>query len=152
MTEKNSYRQHAEREFAAAGWDESDEMQQALCEHLLKLLDVFAEEGHSGTSATYTVEVFRKLALFKPIAPLTGQPDEWLLVGEQNGQQLYQNTRCSHVFKEGNDAYDIDGRIFYEWRSDEDGAQFKSCFTNRDSRVSVTFPYTPNSVYEEVKP
>ncbi len=152
MKKPNRYREHAEREFAAAGWTAKDKMQTAMCEHVLKLLDVFAEEGHSGTSAPYAVDLFSKLALFKPLTPLTGEPDEWNLVGVQDGQPLYQNNRCSHVFKQGDDAYDIDGRVFYEWRVDEDGTRRKVCFTSVDSRVPVTFPYTPTTVYEEAKP
>ena len=42
---------HALDEFRAAGWTDengkfNDEMQEAICNHILKLLDVFADEGH----------------------------------------------------------------------------------------------------------
>ena len=47
---------HAEREFRAAGWvDENgkfeDELQEMICKHVIDLLKVFSEEGHSGSSA-----------------------------------------------------------------------------------------------------
>ncbi len=68
---------HAKLEFKAAGWLDDDgnyidEMQEAVCRHVLALLDVFSAEGHSGSSAPYTVDLFRKLAMFEPVVPLTG--------------------------------------------------------------------------------
>ena len=52
----SNYKTHAEREFRAAGWTNPDgtfrdEMQGMICKHVLALLDVFADEGHSGSSA-----------------------------------------------------------------------------------------------------
>lgn len=152
----NNYESHAWLEFRAAGWvDENnqfkDEMQQAICTHVLKLLDVFHDEGHSGSSAPYAINMFKTLASFEPIAPLTGEDWEWSNVSEYNGNNvLYQNKRCSHVFKDDNGAYDIDGIIFYDWYTDKDtGEKHKSYYTSRDSRVPVTFPYTPKREYKE---
>jgi hypothetical protein len=143
---------HAQSEFKAAGWmDDSgytDEMQGMICEHLLKLLQVFSDEGHSGSSAPYTINLFTRLAKFEPIAPLTGEDWEWHDTGHN-----FQNKRASHVFKDydGN-CYDIDGKVFWEWSRrplDEDEVgypgfrTYKSYYTCRDSRVPVTFPYSP---------
>ena len=145
----SNYKFHAQQEFRAVGWvDENgkytDEMQGWICDHVLALLDVFADEGHSGSSAPYTINVFSKLAKFEPIAPLTGEDWEWTDVS--NGE-MYQNNRMSSVFKDSKDgqAYWSDGRVFWEWYSAPDideGKPFKSYFTSRDSRVSVTFPWT----------
>jgi len=46
----SNYNSHAMREFRAAGWVDDrgkycDEMQKAICEHVLKLLEVFDGEG-----------------------------------------------------------------------------------------------------------
>lgn len=143
-----SYKSHAMREFKAAGWlneDDTfkDEMQEMICNHVFKLLDVFSDEGHSGSSAPYAINLFTKLASWKPIAPLTGEDWEWADVSESSGRTLYQNKRLSSVFKEGEDgiAYNIDGKVFWEWFKGEDGDVFKSYFTSRDSRVNITFPY-----------
>lgn len=97
----NNYHKHAMVEFKAAGWiDENgkfiDEMQEAICKHVLKLLDVFDGEGHSGSSAPYTINLFSKLAAFEPIAPITGEDWEW----NEASTGVYQNKRCSHVFKQ----------------------------------------------------
>ena len=61
------------------------------------------------------------------------------------------------MFKEGDgQAYDIDGKVFWEWfgrplLEDEEGYPgfdtFKSYYTGRESRVPVTFPYTPSKEY-----
>lgn len=151
----SNIKNHALAEFRAAGWvnekgDYTDEMQQAICEHVLKLLDVFADEGHSGSSAPYAVGVFEKLAMFKPLVPLTGEDWEWTEVSEG----CFQNKRCSRVFKQADrfngQAYDIDGIVFFDWYTDpETGEKSKSYFTGRDSFVPVTFPYTPTTEYKE---
>ena len=129
----SKYLEHLDREWAAMGWSTTDEddPQVWIYNHLKKLLEAFSDEGHSGSSAPYTVSLFRKLAMFEPIGPLTGDDSEWMEVSEG----MLQNRRCSHVFKENGEAYDIDGKVFEE----PDGSRF----TSRDSRVSVTFPYTP---------
>lgn len=148
----NNYEKHAWTEFRAAGWvDENnkfnDEMQEMICTHVLKLLDVFEGEGHSGSSAPYAIDLFKKLASFEPVVPITGEDWEWNEVGEG----VYQNKRCSHVFKQADrfdgQAYDIDGRIFWEWYRSEDGEIFKSHFTGSDSCVPVVFPYMPKREY-----
>lgn len=145
---------HAWAEFRAAGWvDENnqfkDEMQEAICTHVLKLLEVFSEEGHSGSSAPYAINLFTKLAKFEPLVPLTGEDWEWSDMSEYSGQTCYQNKRCSHVFKNENGAYDIDGIVWWEWHTNEDGEKYKSHFSNWKSRVPVTFPYTPKTEYKE---
>lgn len=147
----SNYEKHAMEEFRAAGWvDENgkynDEMQELICNHVLKLLEVFHGEGHSGSSAPYAINLFSTLAKFKPIAPLTGEDWEWHDTGHG-----YQNRRASHVFKDYNgECYDIDGKVFWEWNKFE-GEPFKSYYTCRESRVPVTFPYTvpkePEYVY-----
>ena len=54
-----------------------DEMNDAMCEHILKMVNVFAEEGHSGFSANYAINILQKLLRFEPLSPLTGEDDEW---------------------------------------------------------------------------
>ena len=147
----NNYTSHALAEFKAAGWTDengkfNDEMQEMICTHVLKLLDVFADEGHSGSSAPYAISLFEKLARFKPIAPLTGEDDEWNLL-DYGVEPKWQNKRASHVFKDAEgQAYDIDGKVFWEWSGTKE-EPFKAYYTCRESRVPVTFPYTPSTEY-----
>lgn len=140
----NTYQKHAMVEFRAAGWCDEDgkfecEMQEMICQHVLKLLEVFAAEGHSGSSAPYAVNLFKTLAMFEPVTPLTGEDWEWNEVGDGT----WQNNRASNVFKDADGkAYNIDGKVFRE----PDGC----CYTSRDSRVYVDFPYTPTTEYVDV--
>lgn len=135
---------HAEREFAAAGYTPLDQPQENgpdkwIQENVLELLETFSQQGHSGLSAPYCVEMFRKLARLEPLVPLSGEAAEWNEVSDG----VWQNNRCSHVFKEADGrAYDINGRIFRESSG--------CCYTSRDSRVYVTFPYTPKREYVDV--
>ncbi len=143
----SNYEKHALMEFRAAGWlDENgqycDEMQEMICKHVLKLLDVFDGEGHSGSSAPYAINMFSKLAKFDPIVPLTGEDWEWVDHGYTK-----QNKRCGRVFMDPDGrAYDIDGKVFWEWSGTKE-EPYKSHYTCRESRVYVEFPYTPKTEY-----
>jgi hypothetical protein len=143
----------AEQELKLAGYDINDPEDgpnRWLAEGTLELLKVFSEQGHSGMSAPYAVALFEKLALWKPIAPLTGEDDEWNHVGEST----WQNRRNSVVFKgEDGQAYWIEGRVFWEWATHpeiDDGKPFKSHYTSRESRVNITFPWTQPVQHEYV--
>ena len=150
-----SYKDHAIVEFRAAGWVDDngnyhDEMQQAICEGVLKLLEVFSEEGHSGSSAPYAINLFQQLASFKPIVPLTGEDWEWTDVSSFGGGMRYQNKRCGRVFKDDDGrAYDGEGIVFWEYYIDEDGVKRMSHYTCKDSHVYIEFPYTPKTDFIE---
>jgi hypothetical protein len=140
MPEESNLVLHAERELKIAGlFDEDSDYGGMLGEAVMNMVRTFSGEGHSGFSAGMAIAAFQKVASFEPLTPLTGDDDEWTEVAEGT----WQNQRCSHVFKEADGrAYDIDGRIFRE----PDGA----CFTNRESRVFVNFPYIPTREYVDV--
>jgi hypothetical protein len=136
----------AEAELRLAGYDINDPEDghnRWLAEGTLELLKVFADQGHSGMSAPYAISLFERLAMWKPIAPLTGDDDEW---NEVDGG-TWQNRRCSAVFKkEDGQAYWIDGGVFWKWYSApdiDDGKPYKSYYTGRGSRVNIEFPWTP---------
>ncbi len=130
---------HARFELKKAGlYDKDSDYGGMLGEAVEKLIEAFAEQGHSGFSAGMAISLFEKLARFEPITPLTGEPDEW----NEVGSGVLQNRRCSRVFKENNESYDIDGKVFREKNG--------SCFTNIDSRVLVVFPYIPKTEYVNV--
>lgn len=154
----NEYQKHAMREFQYVGWvDENgkftDEMQEMLCDGVMKLLEIFDKEGHSGSSAPYAINLFKRLAAFEPIGPLTGEDWEWNEVGDGS----YQNKRMGSVFKQA-DRFDgkpywLDGKVFWEWASYpdiDDGKPFKSHYTSKDSMVVVDFPWIKPSSPEYV--
>ena len=134
----------AKEELTLAGYTEDAEEgpDKWLREGVLKLLEVFSDEGHSGASAPYAVSIFSRLASWKPLSPLTGAEDEWSEPIDDEGRQ--QSRRCPSVFREASgEAYDIDGIVFWKWYTDEaTGEKSKVYFTGMKSRVPVTFPYT----------
>lgn len=147
----------AKRELDRIGLTENaDEMDKAMRDHILTMVAAFSDEGHSGFSASYALGLLKKLLALEPLGPLTGDDDEWMEVYQRdNGETVYQNTRLSSVFKEETaGAYNIDGKVFWEWFTDpETGEVSKSYFTSSDSRVPVEFPYTvPDKPIYEFRP
>lgn len=150
-----SLRKHAEHELDLIGMteDSSDEMNRMMRVHILRMVDEFTQEGHSGFSANYAINILSKVLRFKPLSPLTGEDSEWNVIettrSHLGGEKpvTWQNRRYSSVFKSVKEgAYDIDGRVFWEWNSHPEidgGKPYKSHFTSIDSKVPVTFPYTP---------
>jgi len=128
---------HAEMELPKP---KGDDMQALMNQQIKEMILVFSTHGHSGFSAAYASHMLKDLLDYKPLGPLTGEPDEWA----EYAQGRFQNKRCSHVFKDEDGCYDSEGRIFREPNG--------SCYQSRDSRVPVTFPYTPTKVYVDVEP
>lgn len=83
-----------------------------LRKDLIQLVQIFAEQGHSGFSASYLVAMLTKILRFQALSPLTSDPDEWvdqslLLNGNEKGQTMHQNIRNSEAF-----SYD-GGKTYY---------------------------------------
>jgi hypothetical protein len=137
---KSGLESWAERELARIG---DDDMQRMMNKHLLRMIRTFSREGHTGFSAGYAVSMLERLLRFEPVTPLTGDDSEWNDISDMSGEPQWQNNRCSRVFRGADGrAYDIDGRVFEE----PNGCRF----TGRGSRVFVTFPYTPTTIYVPV--
>lgn len=133
--------------------DSPDEMDQLMRSHILHMVKDFADEGHSGMSASYAISILDKVLRFEPLTPLTGEDSEWTELDYDDIIIKYQNKRCSRVFKDVHgQAYDSGGIVFWETYTGEDGKRRKSHFTSRDSRVNITFPYTPKIEYIEADP
>lgn len=120
-----------------SGHPYNDEVAKAI----LDLIKLFASQGHTGFTAPYTINAFKRLAMYKPLSPLTGKDDEW----NEIEPGFYQNKRYSAVFKKEKDsrAYNVDGKIF----TDDGGETWYSC---KESRVDVEFPYVVPDEPEEV--
>lgn len=125
---------HAERELRLAGWfDKGGVYEGMIGSAVVDLIKVFSDEGHSGCSAGLCSNLFNTVSRYGILTPLTGKDDEWVEVGDR----VYQNKRCSHVFKENGVAHDNNGRIFKERNG--------CTFTGSGSRTYISFPYTPKS-------
>ena len=106
---------------------------------ILDLIELFDSQGHSGFTASYTVNVFKRLAMYEPLTPLTGEDSEWNEIEPGH----YQNKRYSAVFKEKDGkAYNIHGKIFTD-----DG---ETWYSNKDSHTEINFPYIVPNELEKV--
>lgn len=130
---------YAENELAiinVSGEDEQNEITRAI----MDVVKVFANEGHSGTSAEYALNILERVLRFKPITPLKGTDNEWNEVS--NG--TYQNKRCSSVFKDENGfCYDIDAVTFYHVGDNfsfTNGERVREYFREQGP---IEFPYAP---------
>lgn len=120
--------------------EEAKGMQKLISNDILQIVEVFSQQGHSGFSANYAINLINKLLRYEPISPLTGADDEWNKLDYADNIK-YQNKRCPRVFKDAEGkAYDIEGKIF-----SEDG---ECWYTSKESKVFIEFPYIPKT--EEV--
>lgn len=132
----------AEKELDLIGMtaDSKDKLTRQLRKHILKLIHVFSQADHTGSTAGITASFLRNLLKFEPLSPLKGDADEWVEVSEN----LWQNIRCSRVFRdEKGEAWDIQGKVFVDSRG--------IGFTSKDSLVKISFPYVPKTEYIEVQ-
>lgn len=164
-------RKFAERELDVLVKSNTDPDNRPLIEEfipeILALCEKFGNSGQSGGSAPYTAaalsSAIKKLCLQQPICPITGIDEEWNDITSLNdGETMYQNNRCSALFKDGKDgeAYYIDAII----KRTQNGSCYSGSFWlskkdyltgNRDlmirSRQYIReFPFTPKTFYIDV--
>lgn len=135
----SNLQEHAKEELARIGLSvfSKDPMDRAMYQNIMSVITLFSGQGHSGGSAGYAIGILSRLMKYEPIAPLTGADDEWIEMDEAvAGRKMWQNKRCAgRVIKEADGkCYDLEGKVFM----DPDGSQW----TNRESWVEITFPYT----------
>jgi hypothetical protein len=153
----SNLKSHAELELEMAGLLSPDSVYDGMLgKSVLELLEVFANQGHSGTSASMTSDLFNKLSRYEPLGALTGKDEEWGFL-DYGDTTLYQNKRDSGVFKHN------DGTVTYN------SAIIKRCpngtcwsgplyLTREDAinninliKVKVKgFPFTPKTFYIDV--
>jgi hypothetical protein len=116
---------------------------------ILALCEKFGNSGQSGGSAPFVARALagsiEKLCLQEPIAPLTGEPGEWI----DHENNFFQNIRGGAVFK-GSDgrAYYLDAVIFC---GEDEGDQFTGRVENITSRQYIkSFPFTPKKFFIDV--
>lgn len=100
-----------------AKWDDETHEHSNLVKHAIHELDLvdlfttdpqfahalvlavrgFVSYGHSGSSAAVAKDMLMRLLNFKPLSPLTDDPDEWSDVSCFVGEPLWQNKRDSRV-------------------------------------------------------
>lgn len=126
----------ARKELEDAGlFDRDSDYSGMIGESVMELLKTFSSQGHSGGSVSIVLSLFNRLANYKPINPLTGNDDEWNDLSEVSGEPMWQNKKCSTVFKGADGrAYDIDAVVYVE----PDGIGFTGPITDANY---IAFPY-----------
>lgn len=143
--------EHAKREFLKLGYKPIEESEEGpnkwIQENILELLEIFSKQGHSGSSAKFCIDYFSKLANFMPIAPITGEDDEW---GDAHRKDTYQNNRCSAVFKDGKNGkpYYIHAIVF---QGEERGESFTGKVEDIESFQRIHLPFRPKTFRIDVK-
>jgi len=147
--------EHAKAEFQALGYtplteEQEDDPNKWIQENVMELLEVFSKQGHSGSSAPFCINYFKKLAAFEPLSPIKCDDAEWNTCHDGT----YQNSRLSTVFKKGKNGkpYYIDAVVFK--------GQNGSCFTGNSvklkdgttlsSRQFIRLPFKPKTFYIDV--
>jgi len=87
--------EHAKRELALLGEEPE------VVDSYLKIVQVFADMGHSGYSAAHATQVVGALLQYHNLTPLTDDPDEWIhhgedVWGDQGG--IWQSNRNPGAF------------------------------------------------------
>lgn len=159
MERSNTYL-HAKRELTILSASCKDPENRPVIEdftnELLELCDRFGKSGQSGGSAPFTAtslaHAIKKLCLQEPICPITGVDEEWTDIAEINGGvTMYQNNRCSAIFRDNTGDYYIDAVVF----KDQFGSTF-TCGGNGNvegvtSRQYIKeYPFTPKTFYIDV--
>lgn len=140
---------HAEAELKLAGlFDKDSDYDGGLGEAVLELVKVFAKQGHSGFSASRTIQLFERVANYKTLKPLTGEDSEWNDVSEMSGEPQWQNNRDSRVFK------DKDGKVTaleaIVWRTQK-GSTWSGTADGISSKQEIQgFPFTHKTFYVDV--
>jgi len=157
-------KEYAENELKLAGlFDKDSDYNGMIADAVMELVKVFANQGHSGGSASMTIELFSKVARYENLTPLTFKDDEWIecIAGG------YQNKRRSSVFKEGKDGrpYYLDAYVIVAVFSDghkfsgtgtlqlEDGKFIRKCYikdpTNMPTvKIELKAHYNNNNDWE----
>jgi len=91
----NPWEKWAIEELRRAGYYDEDSIYEGtLGDNLEELIKVFSKQEHSGFSASIVSGTFHRLTHWKPLSPITDDPEEWMEIGNN----LYQSRRCPSVF------------------------------------------------------
>lgn len=113
--------------------EDSKIMQNMMNNDVLELLKVFSEQGHSGFSASWAINLFSKLANHKLITEVEDNPDDW----DENGQHKH----IPSVFKrKDGTCYYLYGTYFAEPDSDN------FFYNGMCSKTDVHFPLKPSDL------
>jgi hypothetical protein len=159
--------QHARTELEIAGLfnEEGDFYGGMTGKSVMELIEVFSKQEHSGMSAPMVADLFKKLANYGVLGPITGKDEEWGFLDYGDDLQ-YQNKRESGLFKDKDEKITYSSAIV---KRCPDGTTWSGPLylsredaINNTNRISCSqeikgFPFTPKTFYidvleEEIKP
>lgn len=91
--------ERARRELEIVGEDPE------VIEGYLKVIQAFADMGHSGGSAMFAIPVVNTLLHQKPLTPLTDWPDDWLF----HEKEMWDGVNGIWQSKRNSEAFSTDG-------------------------------------------
>jgi hypothetical protein len=134
---------------------EQNENEDLIIEHFIKpireIIEIFEKQEHSGFSASIysgaIVNTIKRVLNFEAIAPITGDDEEWVKIGNNT----FQNKRQGNIFKETSNnetkAYFLDGII---WSGEDEYDTFTGTVQGIPSKINITFPVTTKTFYVDV--
>lgn len=107
---------HAKEELSRAGlFDKDSDYNGLIGKAVMELVKCFSNQGHSGFSANWVLDLFNQLGKYKTLSPITDNPKEWMEVSEN----MWQSKRNPALFSENNGKtyYDVDNKKRLKTRS-----------------------------------
>lgn len=165
---KNNYQKHFEKELEIMkknSKNNPNEDGKLIIEMFKKpikqITKIFSKQGHSGSSASFYSSILsqgiKNILSFQPLSEITCSDREWNLVTEGNVNEeiydlkkgVYQNNRCSAIFKEGKNGkpYYLDAIV---WKGEDEYDTFTGIVDRISSNQSIKFPFTPKTFYIDV--
>ncbi len=132
---------------------------------IIALVDKFGKSGQSGFSAPSTAhalsKVIEKLCLQEPILPILGIEEEWVNVSDNLDEPMWQNKRCSGLFKYSNgDIKYVDAIVKKTqngttwsggfWLNKNDYLKNKKDLRIQNKQSIRGFPFIPKTFYVDV--
>jgi hypothetical protein len=131
-----------------------------FAKEILALCEAFGKSGQSGGSAPYTAsaisQAIKKLMLQEPICDVTGHESEWVDISEiNNGEILWQNSRCGGLFKYPNGKLSYVNAIVWKGEKDWDTFTGRVYIDEKDfeligSSQFAKLPFKPKTFYIDV--
>lgn len=140
----NNLINHARRELQAIGEEP------AIIEQYLRVVTAYADMGHSGGSHSVAHPILMRLLDFKPLGPLTNNPDEWYYHGEEVwGKEggVWQNKRNGEAFSNdgGKTYYLLNERKFFSLPFDLPFLKRQPRYMRRPLHKSVDYLTAPGA-------
>jgi len=108
---------HARRELELIGEEPE------TIDGILRIMQAFADMGHSGGSASVIIPWIHELLQFNNLKPLTDNPDEWQQLNDMGMLDVWQSRRRADAFStDGGKTYYTLGELKrrHWWRKDKE--------------------------------